>query len=509
MKTPASPGGIGRPQYPVAVLRAAVSRLELAVSAALALTVVSFTLGSSSVSELTQLGLRLRWLCLFALVPLSLLLLRGRSRPITVPARAIYVTAGALVLFALDSAFWSVRPTLTLGRATSLLILVFVAASLGLAAAGRPALAGTLVRGLVAGAAFVAASGVVLLLVDRQLAIQHSSPGTPARFRGLGQNPNTASLLSAVVLPLAVWQLLEARTTRARVLFGVMVVVLCGTIVGSGSYGALGASFVGVLVLVAALDWPRQRRAALAAVALAGFVGGIGFDRAPGLTPPLPVAAPVVTTPGGTTQTQTGPTTTLPGGGKRGSKGKPTKSHPKPKPPPVLPTPAPAYPGSSRLEDEIGSPSSGPGVTRRTLFGGSGRGLAWQGALDIGLRRPLAGYGFGTEERVFVDRWYFFNGSRPENSVLGIFLQLGIVGVVLLTALAVGIVLAALRAIRQSRGSSRRLAAGCAGAVAAASLLALVQSFIYSVGNIGSVPLWVLLFLVAALSAPIVAGNDA
>jgi O-antigen ligase len=509
MNTLASGGGTGRPEYPVAVLRPAASRLELVVSAAVALTVLAFTLGSSSVSEVTQQGLRLRWICLFALLPLAALLVRARPRPFRVPSRAIYAIAGALLLLAFESALWSVRPTLTLGRATSLLVLVAVAALLGLAAAGRPEVVATLAGGLVAGGALVAGAGLVLLFVDRQAAVQVSSPGTPSRFRGLGQNPNTAALLAAILLPLAVWQLLEARTARGRALAGVIVLLLAGSVVGSGSYGALGASFLGLLVLGAGFDWPLSRRVVFVAGTAAAFTVGVLFNELPGRTPPVSQAAPLVTTKKTTTRTTT-KTTTKTTTTTTGSS-KPGKSNTGPQQKPVTSTPATSpRAGDSRLEDEIGSPSSGSsGVARRTIFGGSGRGRAWEGALEIGAQRPLVGYGFGTEEHVFVDRWYFFNGSRPENSVIGMFLQLGIVGVSLLMALAGTVVIVAVRVVRRLRGASRHLAAACAGAVIAASVLAVVQSYVYSVGNIGSVPLWLLIFLIAALSTPrVMQGND-
>jgi hypothetical protein len=485
MKATAPSGAIGRPQYPVAVLRVAASRLEVAASAALAATVLAFTLGSSSVSELTQFGLRLRWVCLMGLVPLAALLVRARPRPRRLPARAIYTITGVLLLLAFESTLWSVRPMLTLGRATSLLLLVAVAGLFGVAAAGRPEVATRLIRGLVVGGALVALFGFVLLLINHSLAVQQSSPGMPSRLRGLGQNPNTASLLSAILLPLASWLVVEARTVRGRALAGSAVVLLAATIIGSGSYGALGASFAGMLVMSAAFDWPYARRAALAAVAVTAFAGGLAFNQLPGRTSALPHAAPAVTT-------NAAPGSTAPRNGS-----------PRKVPPPAASTVSGVRPGQSRLEDEIGSSPGGTPVTRRTLFGGSGRGRAWQGALELGLERPLAGYGFGTEEHVFVDRWISFNGSRPENSVIGLFLQLGAIGVLLLIALVAMTVVATLAAIRQLRGGPRRGAAACAGAVAAASALALVQSYVYSVGNVGSLPLWVLIFILAALSQPL------
>jgi O-antigen ligase len=80
--------------------------------------------------------------------------------------------------------------------------------------------------------------------------------------------------------------------------------------------------------------------------------------------------------------------------------------------------------------NEVGRPRPGlVGETvRRTLFGSSGRAQAWDGGLRQSLERPLLGYGFGTEDRVFLDRFYVFVSARIENSYLGLWLQIGLVG---------------------------------------------------------------------------------
>ena len=92
-----------------------------------------------------------------------------------------------------------------------------------------------------------------------------------------------------------------------------------------------------------------------------------------------------------------------------------------------------------RLEDELGHPPLGgyrPPV-ERTLLGSSGRAQAWVGGVQQAARRPILGYGFGTEDRVFVDRFYAFEGDFVENSYIGTFLQLGAAGVALLVGLLV------------------------------------------------------------------------
>ena len=56
------------------------------------------------------------------------------------------------------------------------------------------------------------------------------------------------------------------------------------------------------------------------------------------------------------------------------------------------------------------------------------------GALEQAAERPVVGYGFGTEERAFVDRYYNFTAERVENAYVAMALQLGVVGVALLLA---------------------------------------------------------------------------
>ena len=81
---------------------------------------------------------------------------------------------------------------------------------------------------------------------------------------------------------------------------------------------------------------------------------------------------------------------------------------------------------------------------------------------DQAAERPIAGYGFGTEDTVFVDRFYSFDGGFVENTYLGLFLQLGAAG------------LGAARRARSRRSSGvrralvRRLPRGGSGPAAAA-----------------------------------------
>jgi O-antigen ligase len=134
----------------------------------------------------------------------------------------------------------------------------------------------------------------------------------------------------------------------------------------------------------------------------------------------------------------------------------------------------------------------------RTIFGTSGRAEAWQGALEQAAKRPLVGFGFGTESRVFVERYVGFESNLPENSYIGLFLQLGIVGLAVFLALPALLVVRAVRAPARLDPARLRLAAACAGGLGAGLVLALFQSYIYSAGNNASAAVWICGFLLAA-----------
>jgi hypothetical protein len=171
---------------------------------------------------------------------------------------------------------------------------------------------------------------------------------------------------------------------------------------------------------------------------------------------------------------------------------------------PARVTPAPGYLDANlkgpRLQDEIGHPGRGVPTTRhiRSLTGSSGRTEAWRGALALAADRPLAGYGFGTEDRTFVDRYVFFNSGVPENSYIGVLLQLGAVGLALLLALAAVLLRPALAALRTNT-PRRDLTAAASAAFAAALVLGLFQSYLYAAGNAATAAAWICGF--AALAA--------
>jgi O-antigen ligase len=153
------------------------------------------------------------------------------------------------------------------------------------------------------------------------------------------------------------------------------------------------------------------------------------------------------------------------------------------------------------LESEFGFPGENAQTGHtRTLFFTSGRFEAWDSAVAQGLERPIVGYGFGIEDETFVDRSYMFVSQAVENSFIGVFLQLGAVGVALILV-ALALPLAAWwRARSKLDPETADCAAACAGAVAAGVILAVPQSYLTAVGSPPTAAFWVVLFLLAALA---------
>lgn len=431
---------------------AVANRAERALAPLVGFTVFAFACGSSTVDLLELVGRPLRWASLLALAALATLAASQGEAKVSRP-RPPFVLGGALLALGFASAAWSVAPRLSFTRVASLAVLFVAAAALARVTSARPGLGSRLLVAMLAAAAAVAAAGVVVLLIVKSDAVQAATPEYGARYRGMGQNPNTMAALLAVALPLAAWQAWERRGWR-RGAAVTSFLLLDGSIVASGSRGALLASFVALLVLAVAGARSARARAVLAAGVLALTIAGVGLAQIPNATTGAPIAPP--------------------------------HSRDAQK---VLP-----------LEAEIGrgDPSRPPPPIRRTLLGGSGRTIAWKGAVRQAADRSLLGYGFGVEERVFVDRFYYFYSGVPENSYLGLSLQLGALGLVLLLALALSVLAAAARHLRA--GGERLLVAAPASVFVGGLVLALTQSYLTSVGNVATAAVWICAALATVLA---------
>jgi hypothetical protein len=443
-----------------------------ALSALLAAMVFFFVLGSGSEQRLTSLGHSGRWALLvgvWCVAAYIFVFVARRNATDRIPVYA--VAALALPLLGVVSAAWSVAPKTTVGRALSLALLASASLFVAYASVFDTRIAGHVLGGLLAGTATAGLAGALLLFVDHDAAVQSAGGSVAARYRGLGENPNTYSMLAAVALPIAVWALLEAKRDGSRAAAGLSAMVLLGSISFSGSRGAFLAALLGMVAFAVA----RPRGRVLVDVPAVAGVFAVSFLLAlipqPVSTPPVAGAPPGGQPQAGAGQGAPGPSggSARPGGG------------------PPLPASISGY-NPARLQDEEGRPITGnTGNIARPLLGSSGRATAWTGAVKQANHRAVAGYGFGTEDLVFVDRFYFFQGARPENSWVGIYLQLGALGILMLLVFWLSLVPAAWSTLRR-RGSEAD--AALLGVCAAALFLTVPQSYFYSVGNVATATTW-------------------
>ena len=446
--------------------------LERAVQATMAATIPVFVLAAGSILSWLGPARFLRWPLLLVLAALSVALaLRRGGRP---PTSAFAIGVAGFAVLALVSVLWSPKPLLSGAHAALFALVLATCGALAWAAWGRPDVVALVVDGVLLGVALVAVGGLVLLAVDYDRAVMPATTEFPARYQGIGGGPNTATMVMALGVPLAAQRLLRGRRWW-RVAAGALLVLLLGSIVASGSRGALLAAFAGLAVFVAlTVRAPRRKALALGGVAAALLVA-IAVMRAPS---PLPPGTPSTFVP-------------------------PFAGHS---------AESPFEPKGDfvdanfvlRLEDDVGHPGLGVADTRRrtrTLLNSSGRSQAWTGTLGLISERPIAGYGFGLEDKVFVDRYISFNSAVPENSYLGLSLQLGVLGLIALVTVFVLLVVTVAKAFPQLDDRARVVVAGCGGAVAAGLVLGGFQSFLYAVGNNATLTFWLAAFMAAAAAA--------
>jgi hypothetical protein len=423
-------------------------QLEGALQVSVAAVVVWLGLGASNVRPWNiPIGRTVRWAVLaeLAAVAIAYVLVTRRGR-MSVTFAALL---GCFLALAVVSTAWSTDAALTLGRLATLAAVFAIGGSLAWVAAERREVVEIVILGVVAGVVVLALLGLVDLWDNYDRAVVPATTQSPARYTGIGGNPNTMAMLIALVLPAVAWLILTAPGRAQRVLAVLVFVFLYVSIVASGSRGALLGALLGTIVFAFA---SRRHSAAVAGTAVALFLGGVGL---------FALEHPAKT-----------------------DRVLPYSIQPPPTPPLSSHDLQPKLP----LENEVGFPRPGQKPFRRTLFTSSGRLDAWRGALDQALERPLLGYGFGTEERVFVDRYYLHYSDRPENAYVGTLLQLGLVGLAALVALLAYV-------LSRARLVTRGPAAACAGAVVCGLVLAVTQSYLTSVGSPAMTPFWLCAFL--------------
>jgi hypothetical protein len=274
-------------------------------------------------------------------------------------------------------------------------------------------------------------------------------------------------MLLAVALAPALYLALAPGGLVRRALAALVALGSLASIVASGSRGALAAAFAGALVFAVLRTRGVRRAVGSAAIVVAVFGASLALSQIPDPAGPGAPAPDIAADPN---------------------------------PPPIAAAPPYVWVDTVlRLQDDVGHPP--PGVRAkdegRTLLGSSGRAEAWAGTVRQAADRPLTGYGFGTEDAVFVDRYVGFNSAVPENSYIGILLQLGAVGLAGLLAIAAALLVPLAR--RRVPDCVRPLAAASAGALASGLVLALFQSYLYAPGNNATAALWICAFLLASL----------
>lgn len=443
--------------------------LERAIQLALVTFVVTAVLAGGAILSWVGPAAKARWAVLAVLLALAVAWAwRFRAEPVD---RLLFVAA-ALVGLALLSAGWSAMPGTTVTHALGFGAVIAVAALLAHATIGRLQDVEAVAVGILGAAAAVAVGGLLVLAFRYDRAVQPATTVAPARYQGLGGGPNMATMVLGVASPLAAYFTLYARTPSRRMLAVVVLTGLLASIALSGSRGALAAAFTGLFAF-ALTGFPFPRRTAVAVTTVGALLAAT-----------LALAA-------------------VPS---RASANPPEPTGLDPNPPGVKAAPGyiDANVSGVRLQDDIGHPGLGVADTRlrvRTLVGSSGRVEAWRGALGQVADRPAVGYGFGIEDKVFQDRYVFFNSNVPENSFIGWLLQLGVVGLAAFVSVPVVVAVRAARAFPRLDARSRALAAALGGTFAAGLALAFSQSYMYAPGNNATLVVWLAALLLLALTA--------
>jgi hypothetical protein len=474
--------------YPPAVVSLADRSRVWALPGLIAFSIIVFTAGSGSVARLKHVATEGRWVVLFAELGLAAVLAWRTVRAVGV-SRGLLIFglfAGAFAALGVVSTAWSPTPRVTFERAVSVGVLFIVAACVAASVGYDPRARRRILAGIGAGAGLVAVIGFLMLALGLSGAAQEASRVTPWRFRGFGENPNTIPVLGAAVMPVVTWLWLTTTERFPRFIWALCFVALLATAVATQSRGGLVGAFVGVALVLGLLieRWPRRAMA----VASLGVVVALGIVLRQATQPQPPAFySSVRPAPPAATVVPYKPAKVRSRGGK--SRAVVNKLAP--------PRPSASYRAAQLppRDSEIGFPSlSRSGVSDIA----SGRVAAWAGALQLIKGEPLLGYGFGTESKIFVDRWYYFESDLPENSSIGILLQLGIVGFGLMVALLALLIVGSVRALRARVAETRSLAIVGLGTLAGAVTVTFIQSYIYSVGNVASQSVWIVAFLLSA-----------
>jgi O-antigen ligase len=259
---------------------------------------------------------------------------------------------------------------------------------------------------------------------------------TNGRFLGLMNNPNTIGYFAAPVLPPAVLLLAQMGSGRRRLMLLLAVIVVGVGLALSGSRAGVLSSLTGITVGLVLAGTFRQSRQAKRAIVLMALI----------------VVAGVVVFPALDLTARTG------GQGTEGF-------------------------------FELG--------------GGSGRELNWSNSIPLVTQSPVFGHGLGSTPTLFPQAQSATQGvvlGMAHNSYLEATIDLGLVGMLLMTALAVSGLIAAVR-LSRTRGPGSRLGPVFAAGIAAGLIEAFFETGMLAAGGVFAFPFWLCIALAHSLLA--------
>jgi O-antigen ligase len=260
-----------------------------------------------------------------------------------------------------------------------------------------------------------------------------SSAFLGGRFRGYFSNPNFVGLLSAIFIPLVLWEAMDKKKRWAKILLLIMVI----SALLSGSRNGLLASTIGAGYYI----FMTRKKWRIPVVFL-----GIFFII-------------LIYTVGG-----------------------------------VIPSVLPSY---LRITPESGS----GGLTWDDIS--SGREEHWRIMWFLFKERPFTGYGFGTENLLFKHFGYALEstGGYTHNSFLGMAVQMGILGVILLFTPFFYLLFT-------PKDTDNDISLALRGMLIAGLIAAFFESWVYSIGSAFAFPYWLGAGLLIALRNKIPKDNE-
>lgn len=411
--------------------------------AALGVLLACLIASNSSILWLKSPFLTARWV---ALVTLALLLLPGLRRSSAAALSRVALLTILPAVFLL-SATWSVEPRLTVERAVSFGIMLWVVAACGLRWSRNAREFDEFADALVALALAVLVFSVVAGFVTTRSVLQN-------QFRGVFENPNGLGLFLGLTYPFVAGALERRRLISLEALY----------LAASIAVASLAHSRSGLVVLVLVgvgfelcrrRQWLRVAATAIGAVAVASFS--------------LAFAGSVISTSAPTSAAQP----TAPSGSRGGTSDNK---------------------GGAGSTGTTTTPVTQPQVVpqeRLSLRITGARTEAWSATIRFVKSKPLLGYGFGTGDRIFAlypkrVHFLYFVGSTPNQAYLQAALELGVLGLVIVLPLlwAAGFGIRMLIAGRSLNGAS------CALGVIAGLAAGFVESVFTSPGAPWAVLIW-------------------